>query len=93
MMPMRYFENPFADFSHGQDIEIGNNIVIMIIMMMMIMIIMIKIIDYRLWKSRIKEIIENILRKEAAYPQQKGDYEIDNDDDDDLKLSDVCCFD
>ena len=29
-------------------------------------------IDYRLWKTRIREIVENILRKEASFPAQKG---------------------
>ena len=49
-MPLRYFDNPYADFSPGQDIEI----------------------DYRLWKSRIKEIVENIIRKNALCPARKG---------------------
>ena len=49
-MPLRYFENQYADLSQGQDIEI----------------------DYRLWKTRIREIVENILRKEASFPAQKG---------------------
>ena len=49
-MPLRYFENQYADLSQGQDIEI----------------------DYRLWKTRIKEIVENILRTEASFPAQKG---------------------
>ena len=29
-------------------------------------------IDYKLWKTRIREIVENILRKEASFPAQKG---------------------
>ena len=29
-------------------------------------------IDYRLWKTRIREIVENILRKEASFPAQTG---------------------
>ena len=49
-MPLRYFENQYADLGQGQDIEI----------------------DYRLWKTRIREIVENILRKEASFPAQKG---------------------
>ena len=31
-------------------------------------------IDYRLWKTRIKEIVENILRKEAVMPPRRGQW-------------------
>ena len=33
-------------------------------------------IDYRLWKTRIREIVENILRQEASFPAQKGGQEM-----------------
>ena len=35
-------------------------------------------IDYKLWKTRIREIVENILRKEASFPAQKGRQEETN---------------
>ena len=40
-------------------------------------------IDYRLWKTRIKEIVENILRKEAVMPPRRGQWWIDSPASDD----------
>ena len=40
-------------------------------------------IDYRLWKTRIKEIVENILRKEAVMPPRRGQWWIDSPTSDD----------
>eukprot|EP00092_Neocalanus_flemingeri_P068272 GFUD01083399.1.p1 GENE.GFUD01083399.1~~GFUD01083399.1.p1 ORF type:complete len:317 (+),score=51.26 GFUD01083399.1:57-1007(+) len=43
-MPKRYFENPFSDLTHGQEIHI----------------------DHALWKTRIKELIEAIIKNEKS---------------------------